>query len=108
MAGLGACRSPGRASCGALRPPISLMRRCDMTDTGEQQTPPQATEQTQQPQQTTSQPTALSSFSDQLADAVATASKSIVTVAARPRQSATGVLWRAEDGQVVILTADHV
>ncbi len=79
-----------------------------MTDTGEQQTPPQATEQTQQPQQTTSQPTALSSFSDQLADAVATASKSIVTVAARPRQSATGVLWRAEDGQVVILTADHV
>jgi len=74
-----------------------------MTDTGEQQAPEQVT-----PQQTPNQTTALSSFSDQLADAVATASRSIVTVAARARQSASGVLWRAEDGQVVILTADHV
>ncbi len=59
-------------------------------------------------EQTTPQTTPLSSFSDQLADAVALASRSIVTVAARPRQSASGVLWRAEDGQIVILTADHV
>lgn len=59
-------------------------------------------------EQTTPPTTPLSSFSDQLADAVALASRSIVTVAARPRQSASGVLWRAEDGQVVILTADHV
>src|SRR5579863_2961815 len=69
-----------------------------MTENGEQQAP----------EQMTSQPTALSSFSDQMADAVATASRSIVTVAARPRQSASGVLWGAENGQVVILTADHV
>jgi len=35
------------------------------------------------------------------------ASRSIVTVAARPRQSASGVLWQA-GSEVVIVTADHV
>ncbi len=49
----------------------------------------------------------LSAFSDQLANAVERASRSIVTVAARPRQSASGVLWQAA-GEVVIVTADHV
>lgn len=52
-------------------------------------------------------PTDLSAFSDQLANAVERASRSIVTVAARPRQSASGVLWQA-GAEVVIVTADHV
>ncbi|HEU0028355.1 MAG TPA: trypsin-like peptidase domain-containing protein [Ktedonobacterales bacterium] len=51
--------------------------------------------------------TTLSAFSDQLANAVERASHSIVTVAARPRQSASGVLWQA-GSEVVIVTADHV
>jgi S1-C subfamily serine protease len=50
---------------------------------------------------------ALGSFSDQLADAVERASRSLVTVAARPRQSATGILWQAGD-ELVVVTADHV
>ncbi len=54
-----------------------------------------------------SQPSALASFSDSLADAVERAARSIVTVAARPRQPATGILWR-NDGETIILTADHV
>ncbi len=49
----------------------------------------------------------LSAFSDQLANAVERASRSIVTVAARPRQPASGVLWQA-GSEVVIVTADHV
>ena len=49
----------------------------------------------------------VSAFSDQLADAVERASRSLVTVAARPRQSATGVLWQVGD-ELVIVTADHV
>lgn len=55
----------------------------------------------------TPQASALSAFSDQLASAVERASRSIVSVSARPRQSASGVLWQA-DGEVVIVTADHV
>jgi S1-C subfamily serine protease len=50
---------------------------------------------------------ALSAFSDQLANAVERASRSIVSISARPRQSASGVLWQA-DGEVVVVTADHV
>jgi S1-C subfamily serine protease len=49
----------------------------------------------------------LGAFSDQLADVVERASRSVVTVAARPRQSATGILWKVGE-QTVILTADHV
>src|SRR5215467_1163710 len=44
-------------------------------------------------------------YSDSLAAAVETAAKSVVTVDARGRQSATGIVWSA-DGE--ILTADHV
>ncbi len=51
--------------------------------------------------------TALSAFSDQLADVVAKAARSIVTVAARPRQTATGILWKTEN-ETIVLTADHV
>ena len=50
---------------------------------------------------------ALSAFSDQLADVVAKAARSIVTVAARPRQTATGILWKSEN-ETIVLTADHV
>jgi S1-C subfamily serine protease len=50
---------------------------------------------------------ALSAFSDQLADVVASAARSIVTVAARPRQTATGILWKTEN-ETIVLTADHV
>ncbi len=57
--------------------------------------------------QQTSQVSALGAFSDQLANAVERASRSIVSISARPRQSASGVLWQA-DGEVVIVTADHV
>lgn len=64
------------------------------------------TEQTEQSSQS-GQASALSAFSDQLAGAVERASRSIVSIAARPRQSASGVLWQA-DGEVVIVTADHV
>jgi S1-C subfamily serine protease len=45
------------------------------------------------------------SFSDSLAAAVEKAAKSIVTVDARDRQTATGLVWSA-DGE--ILTAEHV
>ena len=51
--------------------------------------------------------TTLSAFSDQLADVVAKAARSIVTVAARPRQTATGILWKTEN-ETIVLTADHV
>ncbi len=51
--------------------------------------------------------TSLSAFSDQLANAVERAARSIVTVAARPRLQASGTLWQAGD-EVVIVTADHV
>jgi S1-C subfamily serine protease len=57
--------------------------------------------------ETIEQPSALSQFSDQLANVVERAARSIVTVAARPRQTATGILWRAET-ETIILTADHV
>ena len=50
---------------------------------------------------------ALSQLSDQLASVVEQAARSIVTVAARPRQTATGIIWRA-DTETIILTADHV
>src|SRR5512146_1692803 len=56
---------------------------------------------------TTPQPSTLSAFSDQLAEVVERASRSIVTVAARPRMPATGILWRA-DQETIVLTADHV
>ena len=49
--------------------------------------------------------TNLMSFSDALADAVASASNSVARIEARPRQPASGIVWRA-DG--LILTADHV
>lgn len=55
--------------------------------------------------QTTS--SALGAFSDQLADVVASAGRWIVTVAARPRQTATGILWKTEN-EVIVMTADHV
>lgn len=57
--------------------------------------------------ETQAQPSALSQFSDQLASVVEKAARSIVTVAARPRQTATGILWRTEN-ETIILTADHV
>jgi hypothetical protein len=46
--------------------------------------------------ETPEQPSALSQFSDQLASVVERAARSIVTVAARSRQTATGIIWRAE------------
>lgn len=57
--------------------------------------------------ETQAQPSTLSQFSDQLASVVEQAARSIVTVAARPRQTATGIIWRAET-ETIILTADHV
>ncbi|HEU5346110.1 MAG TPA: trypsin-like peptidase domain-containing protein [Ktedonobacterales bacterium] len=75
-----------------------------MTD-DTQQTPPSG--ESGQPSQS-SQPSALGAFSDQLANAFERASRSIVSIAARPRQSASGVLWQADSGEVVIVTADHV
>jgi S1-C subfamily serine protease len=57
-----------------------------------------------QPQE---QQTALSAFSDQLASVVEKAARSIVTVAARPRQTATGILWNT-GSETIVLTADHV
>ena len=65
------------------------------------------TQTTVQSGQTGQQTGALSAFSDQLASAYERASRSIVSVSARPRQSASGVLWQAE-GEVVVVTADHV
>jgi S1-C subfamily serine protease len=65
------------------------------------------TNQTQQTSQAAGQTSALSAFSDQLASAFERASRSIVSIAARPRQSGSGVLWQA-DGEVVVVTADHV
>ncbi|HEY7355308.1 MAG TPA: trypsin-like peptidase domain-containing protein [Ktedonobacterales bacterium] len=56
---------------------------------------------------TQEQHSALSQFSDQLAATVERAARSIVTVSARQRQSASGILWRAET-ETIILTADHV
>jgi serine protease DegQ len=49
----------------------------------------------------------LSAFSDQLANAVERAARSIVTVAARPRQPASGILWNTGQ-ETIVLTADHV
>ena len=57
--------------------------------------------------ETQAQLSALSQFSDQLASVVEHAARSIVTVAARPRQTATGIIWRT-DTETIILTADHV
>ena len=57
--------------------------------------------------ETHAQLSALRQFSDQLASVVEQAARSIVTVAARPRQTATGIIWRAETA-TIILTADHV
>jgi S1-C subfamily serine protease len=57
------------------------------------------------PQQPASELTALS---DTLANAVERAGQSIVTVAGRPRQAATGILWRSDSGEIIIVTADHV
>jgi S1-C subfamily serine protease len=51
--------------------------------------------------------TNLSAFSDELAATVERVSRSLVTVAARPRQPATGILWNAGT-ETIILTADHV
>lgn len=52
-----------------------------------------------------SEPNSLTAFSDALADAVAKAAESTVTVNARRRLPASGIAWTA-DGAVV--TADHV
>ena len=57
--------------------------------------------------ETHAQLSALRQFSEQLAHVVEQAARSIVTVAARPRQTATGIIWRAETA-TIILTADHV
>src|SRR5215510_769557 len=57
--------------------------------------------------ETPAPPSALGQFSEQLVSVVEHAARSIVTVAARPRQPATGILWRAETA-TIILTADHV
>jgi len=57
--------------------------------------------------ETQAQLSALRQFSDQLASVVEHAARSIVTVAARPRQTATGIIWRT-DTATIILTADHV
>ena len=57
--------------------------------------------------ETHAQLSALRQFSEQLARVVEQAARSIVTVAARPRQTATGIIWRA-DTATIILTADHV
>jgi S1-C subfamily serine protease len=57
--------------------------------------------------ETTQQPSTLGAFSDQLANVVERAARSIVTVSARPRMPATGILWRT-DQETIVLTADHV
>ena len=83
-----------------------------MAETTDQQAPAQSQTagQPQSQAQTTGQTqntTALSAFSDQLAGVVERAARSIVTVAARQRQSATGILWNAGQ-ETIVLTADHV
>ncbi len=50
---------------------------------------------------------ALADFSSQLGDLVQSAGRYTVTVAARPRQPATGILWNA-GSETIVLTADHV
>ncbi len=58
---------------------------------------------------TSPQPTGgVSKLSDDLASAVERAARSIVTVSARPRQAASGILWRSGQGEIIVLTADHV
>jgi S1-C subfamily serine protease len=57
--------------------------------------------------ETSEAPSTLSVFSDQLANAVERAARSIVTVAARPRQPASGIIWNAGQ-ETIVLTADHV
>jgi len=57
--------------------------------------------------ETPAQLSALRQFSEQLASVVEHAARSIISVAARPRQPATGIIWRA-DTATIILTADHV
>ncbi len=68
---------------------------------------PQPVQPVIQPIQPIQQETSLSAFSDQLASVVEQAARSIVTVAARARQSASGILWSTGQ-ETVILTADHV
>ncbi len=63
--------------------------------------------QTGQPSGQSGQPSQLVALSDQLANVVAQVSRSLVTVAARPRQSATGILWNA-GSETIVLTAEHV
>jgi S1-C subfamily serine protease len=70
-------------------------------------TAPQAQPQPSAAPQAQPSTNALSTFSDSLADTVERAARSIVTVAARPRQTATGILWRT-DTETIVLTADHV
>jgi S1-C subfamily serine protease len=53
-------------------------------------------------------PTWLSNLSDELANAVERSGRSIVTVSARARQAASGIVWRVQAGEAIILTADHV
>jgi S1-C subfamily serine protease len=53
-------------------------------------------------------PSGLTKLSDDLASAVERAGRSIVTINARPRQAASGILWRTSQGEIVVLTADHV
>src|SRR5215469_4824026 len=72
-----------------------------LADRGEETTMAESTEGT--PAATSS----LGAFSDELANLVQSASRGVVTLAARPRQSATGILWREGD-EVIVLTADHV
>lgn len=90
-----------------------------MTDPSGQQANVQPQQSTSQPSQQqaptpmtpaapiTSQTSTLAAFSDELAGVVERAARSIVTVAARPRQSATGILWNAGQ-ETIVLTADHV
>jgi S1-C subfamily serine protease len=49
----------------------------------------------------------LAALSDQLADVVERAARSIVTVSARQRQSASGILWNT-GSETIVLTADHI
>src|SRR5579871_5834304 len=61
----------------------------------------------QRRRETMAETSTLSQFSDELANVIERAARSIVTIAARPRQTATGILWRAET-ETIVLTADHV
>jgi serine protease Do len=62
-----------------------------------------------EPNATTNVPASngLASFSSQLADLVQSAGRFTVTVAARPRLAATGILWDT-GSETIALTADHV